>query len=146
MSALPPPVLTPSVSTIAASQANLPRPRVLPWALYPLYMALAAGDVLLTTVTLHLGGSELNMLAARAIELGGTAGLALLKALSVVLVIAICEVLWRRSRPAGVRMAEWAVAISAIPVVVTLAQLAALAGVPVGDESFLRVALNSVRF
>ena len=92
--------------------------------LYPWYAAMAMLDVLITGVTLEVGGYEANGLAARILELAGILGLLVFKLASVVLVIAICEVVGRRKEPTARRLAEWAVAITAIPVAVGLVQLA----------------------
>lgn len=72
----------------------------------------------------HAGAIEVNGVAALAIERFGFGGLIALKVLTVLVVIAVCEVLADRRRSSGLRLAEWAVAISALPVVLTLAQLA----------------------
>ena len=53
----------------------------------------------------------------------GFGGLIALKMLTVLVVITVCEVLATRKRATGLRLAEWAVAISSLPVVLTLAQL-----------------------
>ncbi|MDX9912029.1 MAG: DUF5658 family protein [Phycisphaerales bacterium] len=92
--------------------------------LYPWYALMALLDVLVTSVTLRVGGYEANGLAAQILEFAGILGLLVFKLASVVLVIAICEVVGRRREPTARRLAEWAVAITAIPVAVGLVQLA----------------------
>ncbi len=72
----------------------------------------------------HAGAIEVNGVAAAAINAFGFPGLIALKMLTVLIVIAVCEVLAERRRASGLRLAEWAVAISALPVMLTLAQLA----------------------
>ncbi|GJM19287.1 MAG: hypothetical protein DHS20C14_15000 [Phycisphaeraceae bacterium] len=71
----------------------------------------------------HAGAIEANGIAAAAIERFGYPGLIALKVATMLVVIGICEIVACRRRITGVRLAEWAVAISAIPVVLTLAQL-----------------------
>ena len=96
--------------------------------LYLAFILLGAFDILLTTVILSLGGSEVNVIAQRAMDIAGLHGLVSLKFASVIAVVLICEALARRgdrARAASRRLAEWAVAISTIPVAVALVQLAA---------------------
>ena len=90
------------------------------------YVLVCALDLMLTNFVInHAGAIEVNGVANRAIELAGFWGLIALKILTMLVVIGACEVLARQRRRAAVRLVEWAVAISAIPVVVTLAQLLA---------------------
>jgi hypothetical protein len=92
---------------------------------YKWYLALAAGDVLLTSLILELGGVELNSLADWVHGQGGMFGLSVLKFATVAVVVVCCEAIARRNARTGGRLAEWAVAISAIPVAVAGAQLVA---------------------
>lgn len=91
---------------------------------YCWYILAGVLDIALTWVVLSLGGSEVNIIAQRAIELGGHWGLILLKLSSVVLVIFICEHITRRQPRVARRLAVAAVAISAFPPVMASAQLA----------------------
>lgn len=96
--------------------------------LYTAFIALGVLDLVSTTFILASGGVEVNALAARALELAGVHGLVLLKFASLLTVLLICESLAHRgdrARALSRRLAEWAVAISAIPVAVALIQLAA---------------------
>jgi hypothetical protein len=98
-------------------------------ALYLAFIALSILDLICTTLILAMGGAELNGIAARALDLAGLHGLVVLKFASVVTVLLICESLAHRGGRAQAvsrRVAEWAVAISAIPVTVALVQLAAV--------------------
>ena len=104
---------------------GLPSVRILLYPrLYPWYALMALLDVLVTAVVLEVGGYEANGLAARILEFAGILGLLAFKLASVVLVISICEVVGRRKETTARRLAEWAVAITAIPVAVGLVQLA----------------------
>ena len=92
--------------------------------LYHWYVLLAVLDVLVTATVLSLGGAEVNPIARNLLEAFGIAGLVMLKAASVVLVIGVCEVIARRA-PARARVLAFAaVALSAFPVVVGLTQVA----------------------
>jgi hypothetical protein len=93
-------------------------PRIYPW-----YVFLAALDIMLTWVVLHSGGREVNVMADWVIRMGGLRGTVLFKFATVLLVIAICEVVGRKRPPLGLKIAEWSVAVTAIPVTVTLVQL-----------------------
>jgi hypothetical protein len=64
-----------------------------------------------------------NTIADAAIQRFGFWGLIGLKFATVVLVVAICEHIGRKRPATGKRIAEWAVAISAIPVVIAVVQV-----------------------
>ncbi len=93
---------------------------------YVWYVLLASLDVMLTAVIVAAGGHEVNSLADRVLGRWGLPGLVVFKFSLVLLVVAICEVVGRRNDRTGRKLAEWAVAITAIPVVVSLVQLLAL--------------------
>ncbi len=88
-------------------------PRVYPW-----FVLLAALDVALTWMLLGLGGREANAVAAMVISGAGLAGAVALKTFSVLTVLLICEVVGRRSDPAGRRLALASVGLSGVPVAV----------------------------
>ena len=91
---------------------------------YAWYVLVCFLDLIVTnTILAHFGGIEVNGIAHRVIELGGFGGLIAFKCASVVLVVTICEVVGRRREPLARRVSEWAIAISAIPVVVGLLQI-----------------------
>ena len=90
---------------------------------YAWYVLLAALDVMLTWMVLHFGGREVNVLADWVIRRWQLPGMVVYKFATVVLVVVICEVVGRRRERLGRRLAEWAVAITAVPVVLALAQL-----------------------
>jgi len=90
---------------------------------YVWYVFLAALDIMLTWTVLHYGGWEVNTLADWVIEHWDLPGLALYKFTLVMIVIGVCEIVGRRNDPLGRRLSEWAVAITAIPVVLALLQL-----------------------
>jgi hypothetical protein len=102
---------------------------------YVWYVFLASLDVMLTFLILSdlfseidvyapPRGAELNPLANWITQAGGLPGMIAFKFALVILVVCICEIVGRRKRETGRRLAEWAVAISAIPVVVALVQMA----------------------
>lgn len=93
---------------------------------YTWYVLVSALDLMLTNFALnHLGGMEVNGVARRVIEAAGFPGLIALKVSTMVVVIAVCEVLARKHPAVGRRVSEWAVAISAVPVMLMLAQAVA---------------------
>jgi hypothetical protein len=100
----------------------LSRPVLYPNA-YVWYVFLAALDVMLTWLIVCLDGSELNALADRIIWHGDLFGLIAYKFGLVTLVVCICEYVGRRHDRIGRRLAEWAVAISAIPITLAFVQL-----------------------
>jgi len=119
-----PPPVRPLISTtpwarLRARHASFPDA-------YCWYVLVCSLDLMLTNFAMnHAGAIEANGLAASAIELAGFHGLIALKLETMVVVISVCELVAIRRRATAVRLAEWAVAISAFPVVLTLVQLAA---------------------
>ncbi|MGD9688756.1 MAG: DUF5658 family protein [Phycisphaerales bacterium] len=108
-----------------AGETGLRRPVLFPDQ-YCWYVLVCALDVMLTaTIIERFGGIEVNTIADRVIEAGGLTGLLAFKFASVALVVGICEAVGRRRRETGRRLSEWAVAISAMPVVLGLVQVAA---------------------
>jgi hypothetical protein len=102
---------------------------------YVWFVFLAALDVILTYLILHpvlfsrgadmteSRGIEANALADWIIERWDVPGMVAFKFVLVVLVVLLCEVIGRRKDETGRRIAEWAVAITSIPVVVALIQM-----------------------
>ncbi|MEM9064183.1 MAG: DUF5658 family protein [Planctomycetota bacterium] len=84
---------------------------------YAWLLLVATLDIVLTWTILHMGGTELNPLAATAIEHGGRAGIIGWKFMTVVIFVFTCEAVGRRHVMAGQRLIFTAVAISAFPVV-----------------------------
>lgn len=90
---------------------------------YVWYVLVSSLDLIMTnTVMTHFGAREVNTIADKAIQLFGFWGLIGLKFATVVVVIAICEFVGARRPALGKKIAEWAVAISAVPVVVAIVQ------------------------
>ncbi|MBX3402402.1 MAG: hypothetical protein KF699_03220 [Phycisphaeraceae bacterium] len=95
---------------------------------YCWYLLVCALDLVLTnTMIHHFGAIEVNGLAARVIESGGFWGLIAFKMATAMLVIAICEHVGRVRPATARRVAEWAIAISAVPSVLSMAQLSVVA-------------------
>jgi len=102
---------------------------------YAWFVFLAALDVILTYLILHpvlfshnanmteSRGAEENVLAGWVIERWDVPGMVVFKFALVIVVIVLCELIGRRRDIAGRRMAEWAVAITTIPVIVALFQM-----------------------
>jgi len=105
---------------------GVPRSRLAPVlypTVYPWYVLMAALDIMVTWVILVLGGHELNVLADWVIQRYDLPGVVSYKFALVVLVIVVCEIVGRRRYDAGLRLARWAVALTAFPVVVGLVHL-----------------------
>ena len=88
--------------------------------LYPLtyatFVVFATLDIVLTWVILLMGGNELNWIAAWIIRRFDLPGVVVYKFALLVGVVVICELIGRRNRMTGQKLALWAVAISAFPV------------------------------
>lgn len=84
------------------------------------YLALAfvsAMDLILTYMVILLGGIEVNPIANAVLQSPADFhGLIVFKFAVVAAVIMICEFIGRHTEPAARRLAMWAVAISAFPV------------------------------
>jgi hypothetical protein len=91
---------------------------------YVWYVFLASLDIMMTWIVLHLDGFELNPLADWVIQRGGLPATAAYKFALVLVVVLVCEVVGRHSNDMGRRLAEWAVAVTAIPVALAFVQLA----------------------
>lgn len=104
--------------------ASLTRPALFP-AHYMWYVLVCVLDLVLTnTVINYYGAREVNGIAHHAIELMGFWGLIALKVATMVVVITVCETVGRKRERLGLKVAEWAVALSALPVVATVTQIA----------------------
>ena len=90
---------------------------------YVWFVFLSALDILLSWLILSLNGVELNPLADAVVSHVGLPGMVGFKFGLVVLVVVMAEVIGRRRDRVGRKLAEWAVAITAIPVVLALVQL-----------------------
>lgn len=127
---------TPDVYT----HAMLLRPVLFPRA-YGFYIALAAMDVLFTTLILAKGGVELNKLAAWVFQTHGVPGASAYKFGTVMVVLVACELAGRyRSGSMGRTLAHAAVIISLIPVAIGGVELArdVLAQNPLWDDQVAR--------
>ncbi|MFQ5490737.1 MAG: DUF5658 family protein [Phycisphaerae bacterium] len=90
---------------------------------YIWFVLLSAVDIMLTWIILGLNGVELNPLAADVIGRQGLSGMIGFKFCLVVLVVIMAEVIGRRRDRTGRRLAEWAIALTTIPVATSLYQL-----------------------
>ena len=90
---------------------------------YAWYVLASSLDLIMTnTVMNYFGAREVNTIADKAIQLFGFWGLIGLKFATVVVVVGICEFVGMRRPSTGKKVAEWAVAISAVPVVLAIVQ------------------------
>ncbi len=85
--------------------------------LYVWFVFVSALDLMLTSVILHLGGTEVNAIAARILQRWDMVGLVVFKFAVVAFIVCICEFIGRRKEHVGRRLAIAAVAISSVPVV-----------------------------
>ena len=102
---------------------------------YVWFVFLASLDILLTYMILHpilfaadptmteSRGAEENSLANWVIETWDVPGMVVFKFLLVIFVVLLCEIIGRQREDTGRRLAEWAVAITVIPIVVGLVQM-----------------------
>ena len=91
--------------------------------MYWAYIALAAADVLLTTMILKAGGVELNAIGAAAFDWAGITGATFLKFATVAIVLLICEYTGRLRENAGRARAYIAVSVSVVPVTIGAMEL-----------------------
>ncbi|MDX2132401.1 MAG: DUF5658 family protein [Planctomycetota bacterium] len=94
--------------------------------LYVWYLLASSLDIMMTyAIIWKIGGREVNQIAQRFVDTFGHWGLIVLKFTTVVFVIAVCEVVGRRSERAGRRLAIAAIALSAFPVGYGVVQIVA---------------------
>ena len=91
---------------------------------YVWLLFVSAMDLMLTWLVLGLGGVEVNPVADAVHLAWGFSGMIVFKLCLVLLVVLICETIGRRQPQRGRTLARVAVAISAVPMVVSLSQLA----------------------
>lgn len=118
----------------------LRRPVLFPRA-YAVYIALAAMDVLLTTLILAKGGVELNKLAAWVFSALGVPGASAYKFGTVMVVLVACELAGRhRTGSLGRGLAHVAVAVSLVPVMIATVELGrdVLDSRPLWDDTVAR--------
>ena len=115
--------------TMNLSYSNL-RTRVLPQiphVLFPntyvWFVFLASMDVMLTYCVISYGGVELNVLADAVLKRWNLWGLVTYKFSLVSLVLIICEYVGHRRLDTGRFLARFAVGLTAVPVVLSMAQL-----------------------
>lgn len=83
-----------------------------------LFATLGLCDFVITSVILSLGGEECNQVALWLLKHAGLAGAAAFKFTIVAAVIAMVEWITRRDAAAGLRLANYALVISSVPVAV----------------------------
>lgn len=108
---------------------------------YAWYILVSSLDIMLTDLVLReFGAEEVNTIANWMLQRLGVVGLVLLKVATIAVVVVICDLVARRSVQQGRRLAEWAIALSAVPVVVSLFQLALVGTgwLPPPDEQNVR--------
>ncbi len=116
-----------SCPTCGGAVVAMAQPPVGSWAVAPMlhprhytwFVFLSALDLMFTWVLILLGGAEVNPIADAVLQHGGLPGLVVFKFALVMLIVVLCEWATRRSPRTGFKLAEWSVAITAIPVVVS---------------------------
>ncbi len=98
-------------------------PQMLYQTAYKWFVYISAMDVILTWFILLLGGSEVNVLADAVIAHTGLKGIIIYKFCLVVLVVVICEIVGRRRLRVGRNLARAAIAITSIPVILSIVQI-----------------------
>lgn len=91
---------------------------------YVWLILIASLDIMCTWIVLWNHGVEVNPLAKRVLSYGAK-GLVTYKFLLMIFVIALCEVVGRRNRRAAKILIGSAIALSTVPVVLAIVQLAA---------------------
>lgn len=91
---------------------------------YTWLVLVASLDILLTYVILHLGGLEANPLAAKVIYRWGVPGMVIYKFIFIIIAILVAEAIGKRREPTGRKFCEYAIVISAFPVILALTLLA----------------------
>ena len=115
-----------AAADLAAPTASLadtrPRPRWAGGTLYPQpylwYVFLSSMDVVFTWLILQAGGREVNAIADWILRSHDVRGIILLKFILLAFVVVVCEIVGRHNHATGLKLARWAVAISAFPVLV----------------------------
>jgi uncharacterized membrane protein len=87
---------------------------------------LATLDVMFTTLALHMGGSEMNAVAEWVIARWDLAGMVVFKFSVVVWIVCAVHLIARLNDRAAQQLAEWAVALSCVPVAFTIVQMMAV--------------------
>lgn len=90
---------------------------------YAWFVVVSVLDILFTWTVLLLGGKEVNAIADMVINYAGGKGIIIYKFCLIVLVMVLCEIIGRRRDRIGKKLAEWSVALTAIPVVLSIYQL-----------------------
>jgi len=90
---------------------------------YAWFVVLSVLDVMFTWTILLCGGTEVNAIADAVIAHSGANGIILYKFCLVVLVIVLCEVIGRRRDRIARLLAEWSVALTSIPILLSIYQL-----------------------
>jgi Domain of unknown function (DUF5658) len=90
---------------------------------YLWYVLVSSLDIMFTWVLLHMGGEEVNVLADYILRRWDLTGLVVFKFMLVSLVICVCEYVGRRRPKLGRILAEWAVGITCIPVLLAVLQV-----------------------
>src|SRR5688500_128629 len=94
-------------------------------SLYVWFVFFSSLDVMLTWAILRRGGSEVNPIAAFVIDEWSLAGAMGFKFSLMLVVVIVCEIIGRSRDRLALHLAQTAVAVSAMPVVYSLALLLA---------------------
>ena len=98
-------------------------PQMLYQTAYKWFVFVSVADIILTWFILLLGGKEVNVLADAVIAHAGLKGILIYKFCLVLLVVLVCEIVGRRRPWVGRNLARLAIVITALPVILSVAQL-----------------------
>jgi hypothetical protein len=90
---------------------------------YAWFVLVSALDLMLTWIILHVGGREVNAVAAAILDRYDLPGLVVFKFSLVTVVIVLCEIIGRLNMRAGQRLASSAIAITCIPLLIAVLML-----------------------
>lgn len=110
--------LPPPMRRVSREPGHVLYPRLYTWVVF-----LASMDIIMTWVILHMGGAEVNVLAASVIERWGLVGMIVLKFVSIIAVVLISEFVGRRRHTTGRWLVTAAVVISVMPVTLSFGLL-----------------------
>lgn len=127
--------LPPPMRRVGREPGHVLYPRLYTWVVF-----LASMDIIMTWVILHMGGSEVNALAATVIERWGLVGMIVLKFVSIIAVVLISEFVGRRKHTTGRWLVMATIVISVLPVTLSFALLVRFVHGPYAEsniESFI---------
>jgi len=87
------------------------------------FVFVSVMDVFMTTIVLHFGGREMNLIAKAVLDNFGVRGMALFKFILVLIVLASCQIVGGTRYRTGKVLVRAAVIVTAMPMILAFAQL-----------------------